>query len=269
MVRLRIAVKLDLGEPRRVTQELERFGVEHGFAQDLSFRLQLCMDELLINIISYGYEGIAADPIITVNLQLDDSKIRILIRDNAGGGRGGSPAGLLHKLRTFFRFRKRPAYPCGLPQKQEATASSGSISRPSTGSWSIARLRPTPPISRSALLVSDLALVPMIPSPPDLWAGVAIRQVLDDVMAVNETLVARIVVNQRKPHTRLAARGGKLPGRRSASPGPECRSGGGGPGSAPAAGLTVADLPRARPAAAEIEAFTDKVVAIMNGDRGA
>ena len=125
------------------------------------------------------------------------------------------------------------------------------------------------PISRSALLVSDLALVPVIPSPPDLWAGVAIRQVLDDVMAVNETLVARLVVNQRKPHTRLAARTQDLLphygipvlatqiGDREAFR------------HAAAAGLTVADLPRARPAAAEIEAFTDKVVAIMNGARGA
>ena len=61
------------------------------------------------------------------------------------------------------------------------------------------------PLSQSALLVSDLALVPVIPSPPDLWAGVAIRQVLENVMAINEALVARLVVNQRKPRTRLAA----------------------------------------------------------------
>ena len=56
------------------------------------------------------------------------------------------------------------------------------------------------------MLVSDLALIPVIPSPPDLWVGVAIRQVLDTVMPLNEDLVAWLVVNQRKPHTRLAAR---------------------------------------------------------------
>ena len=125
------------------------------------------------------------------------------------------------------------------------------------------------PISRSALLVSDLALVPVIPSPPDLWAGVAIRQVLDDVMAVNETLVARLVVNQRKPHTRLAARTQDLLPRYGI---PVLATQIGDREAfrhAAAAGLTVADLPRARPAAAEIEAFTDKVVAIMNGARGA
>ena len=119
------------------------------------------------------------------------------------------------------------------------------------------------------MLVSDLALVPVIPSPPDLWAGVAIRQVLDDVMAVNETLVARLVVNQRKPHTRLAARTQDLLPRYGI---PVLATQIGDREAfrhAAAAGLTVADLPRARPAAAEIEAFTDKVVAIMNGARGA
>ncbi len=37
----------------------------------------------------------------------------------------------------------------------------------------------------SALLVADLAVVPVVPSPPDLWAGIAIRQVLNDVTVLN------------------------------------------------------------------------------------
>ena len=62
------------------------------------------------------------------------------------------------------------------------------------------------PISQSALLVANLALVPVIPSPPDLWAGIAIRQVLQTVEAVNEGLQARLLINQRKPGTRLAGK---------------------------------------------------------------
>ena len=125
------------------------------------------------------------------------------------------------------------------------------------------------PLSQSALLVSDLALIPVIPSPPDLWAGVAIRQILDTVMPLNEDLVARLVVNQRKPHTRLAARTLELLPRYGI---PVLATQIGDREAfrhAAAAGLTVADLPRARPAAAEIEAFTDEVVAIVNGARGA
>ena len=62
------------------------------------------------------------------------------------------------------------------------------------------------PISQSALLVADLALVPVVPSPPDLWAGIAIRQVLQTVEAVNEGLQACLLINQRKPGTRLASK---------------------------------------------------------------
>jgi chromosome partitioning protein len=121
------------------------------------------------------------------------------------------------------------------------------------------------PISRGALLVADLALVPVIPSPPDLWAGVAIGQVIANVTAINETLQARLLVNQRKPHTRLAASLTEvLPrygitvldtqiGDREAFR------------HAAAGGITASDVPRAGAAAAEIERLTDEVLAVLDG----
>ena len=66
------------------------------------------------------------------------------------------------------------------------------------------------PMAQSALLVADLALVPLVPSPPDLWAGVAIRTIIEAAAAVNGGLKARLIINQRKPHTRLAAQTVKL-----------------------------------------------------------
>ena len=119
------------------------------------------------------------------------------------------------------------------------------------------------PISRSALLVADLALVPVIPSPPDLWAGLAIRETIDRVNTVNEALDARLVVNQRKPNTRLAASMAELLprygipvldtqiGDREAFR------------HAAAGGVTAADVPRATVAAAEISRFADEVLAIL------
>ena len=124
------------------------------------------------------------------------------------------------------------------------------------------------PISHSALLVADLVLVPVIPSPPDLWAGVAIRQVIANVTTINETLKARLVVNQRKAHTRLAASmADVLPrygiavldtqiGDREAFR------------HAAAGGITAADVPRAAAAAAEIERLTDEVLAVLDGRNG-
>ncbi len=60
------------------------------------------------------------------------------------------------------------------------------------------------PVPQSALLIADLALVPIIPSPLDLWASVGIRQIIENVSDINDTLIARLVVNQCQPKTNLA-----------------------------------------------------------------
>lgn len=60
------------------------------------------------------------------------------------------------------------------------------------------------PVPQSALLIADLALVPLIPSPLDMWAAVGIRRVIKNVTDVNDNLQARLVVNQCQPKTNLA-----------------------------------------------------------------
>ena len=79
---LRIAVKRASGEPRRVVDEIERLCLEHGVSQDIIFKFQLSMDELMTNVISYGFEGVDVDPVITVDISLDEHKIVVAIRDN-------------------------------------------------------------------------------------------------------------------------------------------------------------------------------------------
>jgi len=60
------------------------------------------------------------------------------------------------------------------------------------------------PVPKSALLVADLALVPVIPSPLDLWAAVGIRQSIEDIGDINENLTARLILNQYKTNTNLS-----------------------------------------------------------------
>jgi len=60
------------------------------------------------------------------------------------------------------------------------------------------------PVPQSALLIADLALVPVIPSPLDMWAAVGIREVIGNVGDINEDLRARLVINQLQPNTTLA-----------------------------------------------------------------
>lgn len=59
------------------------------------------------------------------------------------------------------------------------------------------------PVPESALLVSDLALVPCIPSPPDIWAANGITALINRISGVNEDLKSRLVINQIKGKTML------------------------------------------------------------------
>ena len=59
------------------------------------------------------------------------------------------------------------------------------------------------PTPQSALLVSDLALVPLIPSPLDLWASVGIREVIARISDINESLQARLLLNQAQLNRNL------------------------------------------------------------------
>ena len=59
------------------------------------------------------------------------------------------------------------------------------------------------PIPKSALLVADLAIIPVRPSPLDLWATLGIKKTIEDVSVINEGLQARLLLNQCQPNLTL------------------------------------------------------------------
>jgi chromosome partitioning protein len=60
------------------------------------------------------------------------------------------------------------------------------------------------PQTREALAISDLALIPVQPSPLDLWATVHIEQEIESARVGNPGLRAVLVINQMEPRTRLS-----------------------------------------------------------------
>jgi len=58
--------------------------------------------------------------------------------------------------------------------------------------------------SQEALQSCDLALIPVQPSPYDLWATVHIERYLDEARKCNPGLSAKLVINQVEPRTRLS-----------------------------------------------------------------
>lgn len=59
-------------------------------------------------------------------------------------------------------------------------------------------------VPQSALAIADLAIVPVKPSPLDLWASVGIREVIKEIQQQNTGLVAHLLVNQCQPNTAIS-----------------------------------------------------------------
>ena len=57
---------------------------------------------------------------------------------------------------------------------------------------------------QSVLLVSDLVIIPIVPSPSDLWATVGMKKLVDFVLGVNESLKSMMVINMYNNRTILA-----------------------------------------------------------------
>lgn len=58
--------------------------------------------------------------------------------------------------------------------------------------------------TRQALACSDIAVIPVLPSPLDLWASVHVEKELEWARSVNPGIRGLLVVNQIEPRTRLS-----------------------------------------------------------------
>lgn len=58
--------------------------------------------------------------------------------------------------------------------------------------------------TRQALACSDMTVIPILPSPLDLWASVHVERELEWARSVNPGIRALMVVNQLEPRTRLS-----------------------------------------------------------------
>ena len=122
----------------------------------------------------------------------------------------------------------------------------------------------TSPAPSSAMLISDLAIIPIVPAPADMWASVAAKKLAMTAQATNEALQIRMLPNMVQKNTNLArdtldvlAEDVEVPlmsswiGSRSAFR--ECQL----------TGSTVHALSKTSAAAKEIDAVTSEVLEIL------
>ena len=78
---LQLAIKNDLAEIAGVTAAIHAFSAQSGIPNGVDNALQLVADELLSNIIRYGYPA-GGTHTITINLEAKVDEVWVLVRDD-------------------------------------------------------------------------------------------------------------------------------------------------------------------------------------------
>lgn len=92
-------------------------------------------------------------------------------------------------------------FPASVINLSEAQEKVPQLIRPYIGDYDVIIVDCPPSLESkvplSVLLVSDIALVPVLPSPPDMWASIGITEIIDHaISAINEDLKVKIILNQ-------------------------------------------------------------------------
>jgi anti-sigma regulatory factor (Ser/Thr protein kinase) len=80
---LEMILRGELSELERLAAAVEDFVARNGLPCDLAFRFNLCLDELVTNIVSHGY-GDARGNEIRVRMEIEGQELRAEIEDDAG-----------------------------------------------------------------------------------------------------------------------------------------------------------------------------------------
>lgn len=77
-----ITLHNDLAELERLAEIVETFGEEAGLAPRLVYSLNLALDELVTNVVSYGYDGTDTRGCITLDLTVVDGRLTAVLQDD-------------------------------------------------------------------------------------------------------------------------------------------------------------------------------------------
>lgn len=78
---LEVTVGNRLSELQRLADTVEGFVLEHGLPVVVAFKINLCLDELITNTISYGYDDDAPHDIL-VRIETDGRFVRATLSDD-------------------------------------------------------------------------------------------------------------------------------------------------------------------------------------------
>jgi serine/threonine-protein kinase RsbW/sigma-B regulation protein RsbU (phosphoserine phosphatase) len=79
---MHLAVRNDLSEIGRIAPLVEAYCAERGLDPEIAFAINLSLDEILTNTISYGYDD-AAEHGIEIEIAAADGQVTVTVRDDA------------------------------------------------------------------------------------------------------------------------------------------------------------------------------------------
>ena len=79
---LHLAIKNQLSELEPLAMRVEEFVEDHGLPPKTAQEINLCLDEVVTNIVSYGYDD-KNEHVIDVRIALDQGQLKIEIEDDA------------------------------------------------------------------------------------------------------------------------------------------------------------------------------------------
>ena len=78
---IRASLPVRLSRVREFAEEVETFGQAAGLPDTKVYIVNLTLDELIANVVMYGFDGVA-DPKINVELTVADKKLVLVLEDN-------------------------------------------------------------------------------------------------------------------------------------------------------------------------------------------
>ena len=77
---MKFTLKNKISELNKLAEELEKFSSENGLSESILFDINLSLDELVTNIVSYGFND-EAEHEITITINKEEKNIKITLED--------------------------------------------------------------------------------------------------------------------------------------------------------------------------------------------
>lgn len=79
---MKLSYKNDLSELTKLAADIETFSADQDLPPEVVYALNLCLDEVLTNIISYGLKNKPDDYLIEMELSVNNAAVHATMRDN-------------------------------------------------------------------------------------------------------------------------------------------------------------------------------------------